>query len=341
MLTLQNKLTDNVEDIKKVLIHLGFLEDKIRYHSHKNMITSPRPEEGADNPQGFILYTNSLKYLYTTRSGDGNIFTLVMDIKSANFAHSLELICKWLDIKDAKYDIKLPFCGFYKQIIKYKDGEDFDFYKYKSSDLPPDDSLSQKFFLDGISFKVQEKWGIRYEHSDDNILIPIKNYTGELIGCKARSNAEDCPHDKRWFAYLSYPKTSVVYGYYENYRAIQRKNTVVVFEAEKSVLQCASFGLNIAVAIGGHNISTMQAKYILSLKAERIIVAFDTDIVEDELIYECRKLQSKGLLKNKVGYIYDKTHELLGDKMSPSDRGKNIFKKLLNNNVIYLEENDG
>jgi hypothetical protein len=340
VLTLQDKLTNNYEDIKTVLIHLGFKEDKIRYHPNKKLITSPRPEEGADNPNGFLLYTDSLKYLITTRSGNGNIFTLVMDIKRVNFAKSLELICRWLNIKAIAIKTTYPFSGFYKKLYKADKNEEVYINEYTPEDLPIATGLSQRFLNDGISLQIQEKWGIRYDYDGDNILIPIHDCTGRLVGCKARSNEENCPHNRRWFAYLPYPKNNIVYGYFENYKYIQQKRKVFIFEAEKSVLQCASFGFNIAVAIGGHNISAKQVQYILSLMVEEIIVAFDTDVIEDEIIYESKKLLSNRILNNKVGYIYDSDH-LLGDKMSPSDKGKNIFKKLLKNiKWLRREKND-
>ena len=319
---------------------MGFKEDKIRYQPHKNLITSTRPESGADNPNGFLLYIDTLKYMFTTRAGNGNLFTLVMDYKDVNFPKALELICKWIDIKEPQYKVFFPFEGFYKKL--YKTGKNAEVYlnEYQESNLPAAIGLSQRFFKDGISFKIQEQWGVRYDFDGNNILIPIRDSLGRLVGCKARSNEVDCPHDKRWFAYLSYPKTSIVYGYFENYKYIQQKRKVFIFEAEKSVLQCASFGLYIAVAIGGHNFSNKQVEYILSLMAEEIIIAFDNDVVEDEVIYESKKLLSNKIIINKVGYIFDSDH-LLDEKMSPSDKGKKIFKKLLKNiKWIRREKND-
>ena len=54
--------------IIKVLVKLGFPEEKIKYRASNNMISSPRPEEGADNMQGFILYCDSLWWKYNTRT---------------------------------------------------------------------------------------------------------------------------------------------------------------------------------------------------------------------------------------------------------------------------------
>ena len=81
------------------------------------MITSARPEEGADNPNGFILYTKSLRYLFTTRSGDGNIFTLVMDLRNIVFPKALELIAQWLDINENIQENYFDFIAFFYKFM--------------------------------------------------------------------------------------------------------------------------------------------------------------------------------------------------------------------------------
>lgn len=337
VLNLQDKLTDNEEALRTVLIHLGFFEDRIKYNERQHLITSTRPEIDADNTHGFLLYTDSLRYLFTTRSGEGNIFTLVMELKQVNFPKALELIGKWIGYKGEDIKRKLPFGGFYKEILREQTEPEQYLKEYKEDDLPMAGSLSEQFLKDGIALDIQERWGIRIDFTGNNILIPIHDYTGRLIGCKARNNDKYCSFDKRWFAYLPYSKTAVVYGYFENYAEIQKKKLVFIFESEKSVLQCASFGCHTAVAIGGHTISTTQARYIKSLLADRVILAFDSDIIAEELEYEAKKLLSdNNILNNNVGYICDKEHSLLGEKDSPSDYGKQPFADLVKNCVTWL-----
>ena len=52
----------------------------------------------------------------------------------------------------------------------------------------------------------------------------------------------------------------------------------MIFESEKSVLQCASYGYNNAVALGSNNLSEHQAKLILQLNPEHIIFMLDNNI---------------------------------------------------------------
>lgn len=336
-LALQEDLKDNVDAITQILIELGCPEESIKYHKSQNMISSVRPEEGADNKNGCILYCDSLFYKFMTRSGQGSLFSLVMDVEGCTFPQALERICEWTGIRGrTKRHITYPFDGFYKDLIRNYGAEEDKQKVYKKSDLPSPLALSEKFLNDGISLQVQEEWGIRYDLDGNNILIPIEDSCGRLVGCKARRADPDISHDKRWFAYLSYSKTQNVYGYVQNYSKIIHAKIVFIFEAEKSVLQCASFGFCVAVAIGGHSFSQTQVKLIKSLMTEKIIVAFDADICEDEVKFEAKKLQQNTVFSNRVGYILDENHDLLGEKDSPSDKGVDVFKKLIKNYVRWL-----
>lgn len=339
VLTLQNKLIDNYENISKVLIKLGFDESKFNYIENQHLIKSPRPEEGADNPSGCLFYTNSLNYIYTTRSKQGNIFTLTMDIKKISFSRALKFIGNCIGYKENNVRIKYPFGGFYKKIIR--EDEDFlnNLREYDEDLLPSDDSLSLNFVKDGISLLTQEDYQVRYDHDSNSILIPIYDSENRLIGCKARNNDPDCDFDKRWYAYLPYPKTRVIYGWNHNYKNIIDKQMAIITESEKGVMQLSSMGCDLGLSVAGHSISKIQSKYIKSLMVKRVIVAFDQDLPKDEIAFETKKLVSESkFFKNKIGYIYDEGGEVLpiGSKQSPTDRGKQAFIKLMKNNIVWI-----
>lgn len=309
--------------IIKVLTKLGFSEEKIKYHASNNMISSPRPDPEAKNPQGFIMYCNSLWWQYNTRSGKGNLYTLVMDIKHVSFPQALRLVAEWIgyDFKDDA-PITLPFGGFYKTLLPHReDVLDTELKVYDKSILPPQ-ACNLRFRRDGISYETQQKFDLRFDLENNSILIPIYNTNNELVGCKARKN-EDVVSGKYW-AELPFSKTSVVYGLSQNYKSIVSKRKVIIFEAEKSVMQCCDFGCNIAVAVMGHSISKVQARIIKSLMCDEIIIAFDEGVSE----YEIKQAASMVYLKNfnKVTYLYGGLPK--GSKKSPSDLGKDQFKKM-------------
>lgn len=327
-------MIDKPDLIIKILLSIGFDENTIKEVPNQHLIMTPRP--GGDNPAGLLIYTNSLQVVGNTRAEyTGNLFTLVMKIKSLNFPESLKYISKCLNLDIEDVEIVRPFGGFYKNVCKLEDDGIIYLPSYDENKLPPNDKLSKKFLNDNISLQIQEKWGVRYSVEDDAILIPIY-FNNNLVGCKARANG-NVDMSKRWWAYMPYHKTQVVYGFDNNYKDIIDKNKCIITESEKGVLQLASMDINLGLAIAGHSISNAQAKYIKSLKTSEIILAFDQDLDEEEIRYEAKKLIIKNnFINNKVSYIYDDKGIYLpiGSKMSPTDKNKEIFMKLYNERKI-------
>lgn len=318
-----------------MLTQLGFKD--IDYTPSQHLLSCPRI--GGDNPKGLLLYTNTLRYLFTTQSGSGNIFTLVMKMRKVNFVKALHLVVKYAEITVSDVEIRLPFNGFYKYIQSGTFYNEKENKVYTDEDLPPANALSKRFIEDNISALTQEKWGVRYYHEKDCVLIPIRNTKGEIVGCKARSNRRNISSSQRWWAYLNYPKTQYVYGYYENYQSLVRAKRVYVFESEKSVLQCDSFDVNNVVAIGGHSVSNEQARIIKSLICDEIVVAFDEGLNEEEVAYEAKKLRMNNkVICNKIGYIWDGNNDIMekGSKVSPSDLGKNKFQNLAKEYIVWI-----
>lgn len=333
VIELQRYIEENPECIETVLSNLGHEDIKDRGKSY-----SCRNIDG-DNPNGIHVLKQGLIYSNFSHGGKGNLFSLVMEEKDCNFPKALDLIAGWVGFKDTPIEkIKLPFGGFYKELMKMATEPELNMKTYSDNDLPPANSLSKKWLEDGVDLLTQEEFGIRIDHNSDRIIIPEYSFDGKLIGAKARYNGI-CDINERWSMFIPFSKSLTIYGWNENYKSIQSKRAAVVFESEKAVLQSRSFGLNIGLAIGGHDFSSTQIKYLKSLFCERIIVAFDEGLSEEEIRYQCKKLIGTNILdKTKVGYIYDKEHKYLkhGSKDSPSDSGGEIMNKLMKECVVWL-----
>lgn len=331
-LTIQNRLQTDPELIVSVLESLDYTPiDHGEYYQFGN--------KDGDNPHACIVYKNTLVYKnYTRANRDGNIFTLVMHDKRCNFYQALKYVAKQIgyNIED-QIDVKLPFGGYFTNIQGRND---------KGIKLPVlSDSVyapyahryNKKFFEDGVDYLTQKEFNLGYDEYTDSILIPIYSPSGQLCGVKARNNNPDCKEDQRWWAFIRFPKNLIVYGYNINYSYIVEKKTVVIVEAEKSVMQAYSFGFRSCVAILGHKFSKEQVRLIKALQVEKIIIAFDEGVAESDILYEALNFQDG---TTQVGYIYDRNNEILekGTKNSPTDVGCSKFKKLLKNNTIWLEK---
>lgn len=325
--SLNDILCNNSENIVKILNKLNYehIKDRGKYITF--------PNHNGDNLNACSILKSTLVYQNFSHGKSGNLYTLIMDELECSFPDALNKIAGWLGLKQNNIKIHYPFSGFYKKIIQEQNDPESTMKIYNDDCLPPQDSFSKMFIDDGISIDAQKKFGVRYCHEDDCILIPIYNINYDMVGVKARNNSND-DFNNRWYAWIPYSKTNVVYGLNWNYTDIISKKTLIIFESEKSVMKAYDCGLNCTCAIAGHSISNAQANIIKSLMVDNIIVAFDESICEDEIKYEAKKLiVDNQIYQNKVTYLYDDKNIYLpkGEKDAPIDLGKEVFKNILKN----------
>jgi DNA primase len=217
--------------------------------------------------------------------------------------------------------------------------------KRKSVDISDIDFLQEEVLNDytpcihiswvkeGITQKTVDKFQLGYSFVRQRVIIPIRYWlTGELIGITGRTMVEnynefDIP---KYLAIKPYTKTINLYGLYENYEAIKNARYVVIQESEKSVLKRHSRLDETCVAVGCHEISEEQARILIGLDIDEIVVCFDRGIDINHTRYCCEKFYHI----RKVSYIYDKW-DLLKDKESPADKSSQIYNFLFKYRTVY------
>lgn len=333
---LSDKIISNptlIMDILESLGHLG-IKDRGKYITCCNL--------GGDNPNGISVLKENLTYQNFSHSDKGNIYTLVMNELGYSFPKALEYVAKAIGYTDSSFlnqAIKYPFHHFYKDLINSEVEPELHMKTYKESDLPPSGSLSKMWLNDGVDLLTQEKFGIRIDHDSDRIIIPELSLDGKLVGAKARLNTKQCDPNERWSMYIPFSKSQTIYGFCENYSAIQSAGTCFIVESEKSVQQLYSNNCKQGLATGGHDISKTQAKYIKGLMSKNIILAYDEGISEDELRYQAEKIKTDlPWMNSRVGYIYDRNHTYLkkGSKDSPTDVGFSTLKRMTKECMVWL-----
>jgi hypothetical protein len=197
---------------------------------------------------------------------------------------------------------------------------------------------------DGITKEAMDKFNIRFSPSQNKIIIPHYDVGGRLIGIRGRAlNQEDID---TWGKYMpvqiegkwySHPLSLNLYGLNKTKENIKATGIAYLFEAEKSVLQMDSFSIpNCAAAVCGSKLN----KYALDILVrtchpQEIVVCFDQEELSkyeetyfDKLLNMCLKYQNYA----QFSFIYDKEN-LLELKDSPTDKGEEIFLKLLKKRV--------
>ncbi len=334
---LQSKLENQPDKIIQILEALGF--ENIKFNPQKNNLRFAREEQR--NPTSCLVDCATLRFFVFSTNQKGNIFSLIMDVKRCSFPDALKFaaIKAGLSLEELNIKTRWPFGGFFLKLLPNYEEEMEDLETYPEEILEPyANKFSIQFVKDGISLRTQEKFGIGYDVDSNRITIPERAIDGSLVGIMGRANYE-CDHDKRWFPLISCPRSKTLFGYGENYRRIQETQNLVLFESEKAVQQCDSFGSNIVLATCGCHVSETQAKYIKRLLPKKIILAYDEGLKEEHLVNECKKLiVNNPILKTKVGYIWPDGLIPEGSKKNIADLGREAYQEGLTKHVKWVEE---
>lgn len=313
---------------------------QISYRAHKNELRFSRDD--GRNPTAMRLKLDTLKFDGFSINEHGNLYSLVMRTKKLSFPKALKYIAETLGLEKSQFNqkIRYPFGGFYKGLMKEIQEPEYSMTTYDDSIL---DEYANKynlmFYKDGINFQTQHHFNIGFDLESLRITVPEYTLDGRLCGIMGRLNDSKCAKDERWLPIIPCSRSLTLYGYHYNYETIQQKSIVVIGESEKFVQQLHSMGSYIGLATCGCDVSDIQAKHLKSLMTSKIILAYDEGLDEEQVRLQAQKLVlNNAVFHNRVGYVFDKENLILpkGSKASPSDLGKDVFKELVKNYVIWL-----
>lgn len=331
---LKNRISSE-DKIKKILEDLGMkhIKDSGKYFS------CCMPD--GDNKKSTIIYKESLEVEAYTRNiedenGYKNIISLVMYIKKMYFSHAIKWICDVCDFDYYGRDYKkLDILSFFEELDSLNtNSESEDDVKLQ----PISENIlnyykkfpNKQFYYDGISKEAQIEFEVGFDHMTERITIPIRDDIGNLIGVKGRCLTKNEESEENKYMYIERcNKSKIVFNLHRALPYIKEQGYVIVAESEKAPMQGFSNGIKNVVSIGGHILSSHQAKKINHLgvpvvfayddKADYITKNIDGKLVEvkDEDFY--LREREKILSSQKVYAIIDSHNEILGEKDSPFD----------------------
>ena len=334
---LKKQLLENPENICTLLEEFDFAHITLK----RNEIRFARNSDGGHNIRIRLNdeYLNVTDYVNSIHT---DIISYIIKEKHTDFRSVLSAIKRILNLSDdwRPQSRRLIFGGVYEHIIHRTDSSP---KTYDESIL--DEYLkvpNERFQRDNISLEAQMKFGIGYDVGTDRITIPIRDQHGSLMGIKGRRNYEtDNEEDPKYLYLVPCQMSKTLFGYSTNYSSMYG-GTVMVFESEKSVLQCASYGYYNAVALGSNSLSEYQAKMILSLNPQKVIFMLDSDLPLENTKRNIDMLRSVAIMRDLQINYFDWTECLeLPAKASPSDEGKEVFEYILEENIkdeSYLED---
>lgn len=183
---------------------------------------------------------------------------------------------------------------------------------------------------EGISDASLDKFQVFYDAFSDRLVYPIRNLNGQIVNIGGRTLDPLWKEKKqRKYCYFhSWGTMSTIYGLAENMESILQKKEVILFEGCKSVLIADTWGITNTGAILTSHVNPNQMKILARLGC-RVVFALDKDVrIQDD--HNIKKLKQYV----NVEYLWDKA-DLLAEKDSPVDRGREVFQTLYEQRLHY------
>lgn len=335
MIELKKRLINNPHHIENILEHYDFHNIDVKSREIRCSINEEGNVTSIRVKLNENLTSNDFK-----RDIHGDLFSLIMKCKDVSLKDIIKTVKAELGISyiEFKKSNKI-FGGFYDK-IRIRNNDKVELKKYEDEIMSDYvNKFNVMFLKDGINLETQKKFNLGISHKDSRITVPYYDLEGSVVGIEGRYMG-DYEKDEvpKWYPIQRFPKSQVLFGYYNNYEYLQGSDDIYVGESSKFVMQLDSMQIHNSVGLGGKAIHNQQIKLLSWLNPKRIIFCFDEGLEEELIIRQVEK--ARILLKFfdiKVGYVIDENNELLekGSKDSPSDVGLDKFNKLINDYIKW------
>lgn len=336
------------DDIFSLLEHLG--AEPVKFNNHISALTICHP----DGHSHKLWYWYRVKRFecFTECGKLGNVFQFLMHLKGWEFSEAYWFIVEYfnIDISDNTERTEKIDQSFFK---KFKKKEEIEVLKSIDKKILNHyyNIYSPLWIEDGISIEAMKEFGIRFSIADHQIIIPHYSENGRLVGIRCRNLDEERAKENKYMPvyyqgkFLSHSTGGLLYGLNINKKRIKKHKTIILFEAEKSVLQLRTMDKenSIGVALSGSTLTSVQVKIILGLIAkygvEEVVIALDKEYKEvgdDEYIYYQEKI-NRVFIDQLINYVnvsivWDMEGKI-GYKESPTDRGLDTWQYLYYNRI--------
>lgn len=334
-------------DIKKELInHPDKLKDVLEHFGYCNIVIRPKyisfGRDEKSSKKSIVINLENNEYLYTidyARNIRKDIFSYIIEQRKVEFIDVLHEVRHALGITDYYdfFDNRGIFGGFYEKIRKRRTNKVNTY----------DDSIldcyvncgNTRFLADNISLLSQKFFDIKYDVESQGIVIPIRNQFGQLMGVKERFNYDVPDGEMKYFYAVPCSMSQTLFGYSQNYEFLV-DNTIYVFEAEKSCMQCYSYGIRNCVSLGSGSISIQQVKMLLELNPKRIIFLHDVGYGLENIMRNIDIVKNYSRFTEvELGYwsYFGRGYK---NKVSPSDLGEKCLENILQNEITMIGDED-
>ena len=333
---IKKELLDNPEKLKELLEYFNFYN----VHIHQSYISFGRAQD--TSKKSIVIRLEKNDYLYVTdyaRNISKDLFSYISEQRLVDFKGIIGVVRNILGVDDFGLfnESRGIFGGFYEKIRKRSE---YSVRTYDESILDKYIPLANKRFVnDKISIAAQQFFGVRYDVESQGIVIPIHNQIGELIGAKVRCNYEVQDGEMKYYYLIPCQASQTLYGYSQNYNYLTN-NIIYIYEAEKSVMQCFSYGIRNCVALGSGSISRKQVRMLLELNPKKIIFMHDVGYDLENILRNINMVKNYSRFSEvELGY-WDFFDRLYDNKVSASDLGKKELLRIMDTEIKMIGDDE-
>ena len=329
-------MLDNPEKLEELLEYFNFYN----IHIHQSYISFGRAIDSSK--KSIVIRLEKNDYLYVSdyaRNINQDLFTYISEQRLVDFKDIISVVRKILKIDDFSI-FREPqgiFGGFYEKIRKKNE---YTCRTYDESILNKYVALANmRFIRDNITIETQQFFNIRYDVESQGIVIPIYNQVGELMGVKVRCNYDVQDGEMKYYYLIPCQMSQTLYGYSQNYNYLVN-NVIYIFESEKSVMQCYSYGIRNCVALGSGSISRKQVRMLLELNPKKIIFMHDVGYDLENILRNINMVKNYSRFSEvELGY-WDFFDRLYDNKVSASDLGKKELLRIMDTEIKMIGDDE-
>ena len=319
----------NWEDILNQVNIVEYIQQYTDLREESGELWGVCPLHNENTPSFCVNENKQTFYCFGCNSG-GSLINFIMEYDNCNCAEAIQKIKAFYNISDEEYKnvptiIKIlrkfkKFIPENKEVVR---GELIEKH-FVSSDI-------KEWIAEGISQKVMNLFGVKYDKTENAIAFEVRDNDGKLIAFKERTLYSD--YKERNIPKYTYTNaigtTDFLWAFYLNKESCFEKKEIILVEGEKSVMKLVSWGINNCAAIGTSHINDEQLAFLIGLGLN-VVVAIDKDkhktMFKDEKWKKLRRYC-------KVYMLYDRKI-LLEEKDAPVDKGKDVWNQLYSERVL-------
>lgn len=282
----------------------------------------------SEKTPSFSINENMGKFYCQGCKVGGSIITFVSQFFKLSKKDAIEKLAIEYNLGQHHVSSLLKIC---KKWNPKKESEDYYQIKLKDDVMNkyPKEEI-QEWIDEGISQSIMNEFQVRYDVENNRIVFPIWNNTGDIISLCGRTLDKDW-RQKKLRKYTYYNKISCnnfFYAYYQHREKIESKNEIIIFEGAKSVWKAQGYGYENCVASVTDALSSEQVEELLKIPCKDVVIAWDKGVE-----YKHIKQQTHMLHHFKNIYLILDKGNLIDNKDSPVDRGKEVWETLYQNKV--------